>query len=271
MYVKDWGVVRRQIILNRKIFCRTKLCHSFSGRILLGVIAILFGVSGAGQTTLGQLLADELGWKFYEGDHFHSQVNLDKMHAGVPLTDEDGQPWLEFAWTDRTMFGAKKCGPNLFGAKKSYRSSVNEVQFVYHAVATSGSRPTSATARTFHEPGVTEKSVRHSGGTGSRRRRNCNRAWGNPRELVDRSRKSCALIRRKQLSESGNHQPRKNLKAFLASRFASMRATCSTADARSSTSPPISVPPRSRRGNHQLSAPSVAYTAHECRRRARGW
>ena len=59
------------------------------------MIVILFGVSGAGKTTLGQLLADELGWKFYEGDDFHSQANIDKMHAGVPLTDEDRRPWLE--------------------------------------------------------------------------------------------------------------------------------------------------------------------------------
>jgi gluconokinase len=51
------------------------------------VFVILFGVSSAGKTTLGQLLADELGWKVYEGDDFHSQTNVDKMHAGAPLTD----------------------------------------------------------------------------------------------------------------------------------------------------------------------------------------
>ena len=59
------------------------------------MIAILFGVSGAGKTTLGQMLADELGWKFYEGDDFHPRANIDKMRAGEPLTDNDRQPWLE--------------------------------------------------------------------------------------------------------------------------------------------------------------------------------
>jgi len=59
------------------------------------VVIIIFGVSGAGKTTLGQLLAQELRWKFYEADDFHSQANIDKMQQGVPLTDEDRWPWLE--------------------------------------------------------------------------------------------------------------------------------------------------------------------------------
>jgi gluconokinase len=59
------------------------------------MVVIIFGVSGAGKTTIGQLLAEELGWRFYEADDFHSQANIDKMHQGVPLTDEDRWPWLE--------------------------------------------------------------------------------------------------------------------------------------------------------------------------------
>jgi gluconokinase len=59
------------------------------------VVTIVFGVSGAGKTTIGRLLAEELGWRFYEADDFHSQANLKKMRRGVPLTDEDRWPWLE--------------------------------------------------------------------------------------------------------------------------------------------------------------------------------
>jgi gluconokinase len=59
------------------------------------VIVIVFGVSGAGKTTIGKLLADELGWRFYEADDFHSRANIEKMHRGIPLTDKDRWPWLE--------------------------------------------------------------------------------------------------------------------------------------------------------------------------------
>jgi gluconokinase len=59
------------------------------------VIVIVFGVSGAGKTTIGKLLAEELGWRFYEADDFHPRVNIEKMRSGRPLTDEDRWPWLK--------------------------------------------------------------------------------------------------------------------------------------------------------------------------------
>ena len=59
------------------------------------MIVIICGVSGAGKTTVGKLLAQELGWHFYEADDFHSPGNVEKMRTGVPLTDEDRWPWLE--------------------------------------------------------------------------------------------------------------------------------------------------------------------------------
>jgi gluconokinase len=59
------------------------------------VIIIIFGVSAAGKTTVGKLLARELGWHFYEADDFHAPANIEKMRRGVPLTDDDRWPWLE--------------------------------------------------------------------------------------------------------------------------------------------------------------------------------
>ena len=59
------------------------------------MVVIIFGVSGAGKTTVGELLARELGWRFYEADDFHSPANIEKIRRGVPLTDEDRRPWLE--------------------------------------------------------------------------------------------------------------------------------------------------------------------------------
>lgn len=59
------------------------------------MIVIICGVSSAGKTTVGKLLAHELGWHFYEADDFHSSGNIKKMRRGVPLMDEDRWPWLE--------------------------------------------------------------------------------------------------------------------------------------------------------------------------------
>jgi len=59
------------------------------------VIVIIFGVSGAGKTTVGKLLARKLGWHFLEADDFHPTANIKKMRSGVPLVDEDRWPWLE--------------------------------------------------------------------------------------------------------------------------------------------------------------------------------
>jgi len=59
------------------------------------MVVIIWGVSGAGKTTIGELLAQELGWKFYDADSFHPVANIDKMQRGEPLTDEDRQPWLQ--------------------------------------------------------------------------------------------------------------------------------------------------------------------------------
>jgi carbohydrate kinase (thermoresistant glucokinase family) len=59
------------------------------------VIVIVFGVSGAVKTTIGKLLAQEVGWHFYEADDFHSRANIDKMRRGIPLTDAGRWPWLQ--------------------------------------------------------------------------------------------------------------------------------------------------------------------------------
>ena len=59
------------------------------------MIVVIFGVAGVGKTTLGKLLAKNFGWRFYDADDFHSASNIEKMGRGVPLTDEDRQPWLQ--------------------------------------------------------------------------------------------------------------------------------------------------------------------------------
>ncbi|QSN60823.1 MULTISPECIES: gluconokinase [unclassified Caballeronia] len=59
------------------------------------MILIAMGVSGAGKTRIGELLAERLHCPFTDGDAFHSAANKEKMHHGIPLTDEDRWPWLK--------------------------------------------------------------------------------------------------------------------------------------------------------------------------------
>lgn len=59
------------------------------------MILVVMGVTGSGKTTVGRMLADRLAWVYLEADDFHSAANKEKMHRGVPLTEEDRVPWLD--------------------------------------------------------------------------------------------------------------------------------------------------------------------------------
>jgi gluconokinase len=59
------------------------------------MVIVVMGVAASGKTTVGRLLAEDLGWTFYDADDFHPDSNVDKMSRGVPLDDEDRRPWLE--------------------------------------------------------------------------------------------------------------------------------------------------------------------------------
>ena len=57
-------------------------------------MVLVMGVSGSGKTTVGRLLAEELGWNFQDADEFHPLTNVEKLRRGMPLTDDDRLPWL---------------------------------------------------------------------------------------------------------------------------------------------------------------------------------
>ncbi len=59
------------------------------------MIIVLMGVTGSGKTTVGRLLAVDLGWAYLDADDFHSALNIRKMKSGIPLNDDDRRPWLE--------------------------------------------------------------------------------------------------------------------------------------------------------------------------------
>ena len=56
---------------------------------------VVMGVSGSGKSTIAAQLAGRLGLPYLDGDDLHPQVNVDKMHAGHPLDDDDRWPWLD--------------------------------------------------------------------------------------------------------------------------------------------------------------------------------
>lgn len=58
------------------------------------VFVVVMGVSGSGKTTVGELLAARMGWRFYDGDKFHPPENVAKMATGTPLDDTDRAGWL---------------------------------------------------------------------------------------------------------------------------------------------------------------------------------
>ena len=58
-------------------------------------IVVVMGVSGSGKTTIGQLLATRMESDFVDSDHLHTPESVAKMREGIPLTDEDREPWLE--------------------------------------------------------------------------------------------------------------------------------------------------------------------------------
>ncbi len=57
-------------------------------------LVVVMGVSGCGKSTVGGLLAAMIGAGFLEGDDLHSRRNVERMAAGIPLTDDDRRDWL---------------------------------------------------------------------------------------------------------------------------------------------------------------------------------
>ena len=100
------------------------------------MVIIIFGLSGAGKTTVGELLARELGWHFYEADDFHPAANIEKMHSGHPLTDEDRWPWLDSLreFVKRWLHAGEKAVLACSALKRAYRERLHvsdEVKFVF--------------------------------------------------------------------------------------------------------------------------------------------
>ena len=94
------------------------------------------GPAGSGKTTVGELLAAQLGWDFFDADNFHSPANIEKMSRGIPLHDEDRIPWLNsireamLQWDSNGRNAILACS----ALKRSYRELLqinSNVKLVY--------------------------------------------------------------------------------------------------------------------------------------------
>ena len=101
------------------------------------MIVIVMGVTGAGKTTIGRMLATALGWEFHDGDDLHTEASKLKMHRGIALDDADRAPWLSairkliLAMLSGGRDGVIACS----ALKQSYRDEIvvdpNLVKVVY--------------------------------------------------------------------------------------------------------------------------------------------
>ena len=91
-------------------------------------IVVVMGVSSVGKTTVAKGISTVTGWEFAEGDAFHPQANIDKMHAGQPLTDEDRWPWLALIrdWMAEQIATGDQAVVTCSALKESYRDLLRE-------------------------------------------------------------------------------------------------------------------------------------------------
>jgi carbohydrate kinase (thermoresistant glucokinase family) len=91
---------------------------------------VVMGVSGAGKSTVGRVVAQRLSCPFRDADSFHPPANIEKMSRGAPLTDDDRWPWLQAiaAWIAEHRAAGTTCVVTCSALKRVYRDIVTDKQ-----------------------------------------------------------------------------------------------------------------------------------------------
>jgi gluconokinase len=104
-----------------------------NGNELMSPVVIM-GVAGCGKSSFAAALSQALGWQLIEGDEFHPPENVNKMRAGIPLTDDDRAGWLDVLANELVQRGPHAV-LTCSALKKAYRDrlrqSVPALRFVH--------------------------------------------------------------------------------------------------------------------------------------------
>ncbi len=100
-------------------------------------VLVVMGVSGSGKSTIAAMLAHRVHWLYEDGDWFHPKKNIEKMHHGEPLNDEDRWPWLHAIadWIDATRHSGNHGIVACSALKRAYRDILignrRDVRLIY--------------------------------------------------------------------------------------------------------------------------------------------
>ena len=96
----------------------------------------LLYAKGCGKSSTAKLLSEKLKYEFADADGFHSAENKQLMSSGIPLTDENRQPWLKslhdhlLSWQDRQLNGVLACSALKVKYRQLLSQDLKDVKFV---------------------------------------------------------------------------------------------------------------------------------------------
>lgn len=98
---------------------------------------VFMGVAGCGKSSIARSVAQEAGFRFIEGDDFHSPQAREKMSQGIALTDADRAQWL-VRLGDQIAQSPQGLVLTCSALKKAYRTQLRArapaLKFVYLAI-----------------------------------------------------------------------------------------------------------------------------------------